>query len=84
MRKDFSEACERLPDISYNKSLSLPLSREDKIDKLLSLFDSIEEIGGYTVIKFNKKVIFASSEDIAILSKKNVMFKTVDGAVFLN
>ena len=81
MKTEYSDVCKNLPDI---KMSTVPMSREEKLDQLLSIFDGIEEINGYTVIKFNKKVIIASDGDLAIVSRKNVMLKTIDGAVFLN
>jgi hypothetical protein len=81
MKPEYSDICKNLPDI---KMSTVPMSREEKLDQLLSIFDGIEEINGYTVIKFNKKVIIASNSDLAIVSRKNIMLKTIDGAVFLN
>jgi hypothetical protein len=81
MLNEYSEAVKNLPEIKKSTDI---LTREEKLDKLLSIFDGIEEINGYTVIKFNKKVIIASDNDIALVSKKNILFKTVDGALFLN
>jgi hypothetical protein len=81
MLKEYSEAVKNLPEIKKSTDV---LTREEKLDQLLSIFDGIEEINGYTIIKFNKKVIIASDNDIALVSKKNIMFKTIDGALFLN
>jgi hypothetical protein len=81
MLKEYSEAVKNLPEIKKSTDI---LTREEKLDQLLSIFDGIEEINGYTIIKFNKKVIIASDNDIALVSKKNIMFKTIDGALFLN
>lgn len=81
MLNEYSEAVKNLPEIKKSTDI---LTREEKLDKLLSIFDGIEEINGYTVIKFNKKVIVASDNDIALVSKKNILFKTIDGALFLN
>jgi hypothetical protein len=81
MLNEYSEAVKNLPEIKKSTDI---LTREEKLDQLLSIFDGIEEINGYTIIKFNKKVIIASDNDIALVSKKNIMFKTIDGALFLN
>jgi hypothetical protein len=81
MLKEYSDAVKNLPEIKKSTDI---LTREEKLDQLLSIFDGIEEINGYTIIKFNKKVIIASDNDIALVSKKNIMFKTIDGALFLN
>ena len=82
MNTEYSEAVKNLPDIRTTSDVVL--SRDEKLDMLLSVFDGIEEINGYTVLKFNKKVIIASDGDIALVTRKNVMIKTIDGAIYLN
>ena len=76
-----------------NKALSLPdlpenylalMTLEDKVNKLLSVFESIEEVNGYTIIKFKPKVILGSEGELGLVSGKNLVLKTIDGGIFLN
>jgi hypothetical protein len=72
-----------LPDLPKKNNLAL-LSREEKIDKLLSVFESIDEVNGFTIVKFKNKVIIGSESDLGIVSGKNIILKTLEGSVYLN
>jgi hypothetical protein len=82
MNEEFSLKATSLPDLPKG-NLSI-LSLEEKIDKVLSIFESIDEVDGYTVVKFKSKIILGSDKELGLVSGTNVVIKTIDGGIFLN
>ena len=78
-----SAAALALPKIEISNEL-IPLSKEEKLDKLLDIISDIEVVGDYAVIKFNTSVLIASPDKVAVVAKTEMVLKTVEGALHLN
>jgi len=72
-----------IPTIPKTNNLS-SLSLEEKINKVLSIFESIEIINDYTVVKLNPNVVICTDSDLVLASGKNISIKTVNGNLYLN
>lgn len=79
---EYSPKALSLPELPESNLALLPI--EEKINKLLSVFESIEEVNGYTIIKFKPKVILGSEGEFGLVSGRNLVLKTLDGGIFLN